>query len=162
MLAIMKDPRSGVFGVLALIVIVLGKWMAITKLLASGMTMWLIAAYIVSRFAIIDLAVWLPYARSKGGTGERLVKHACWKHRLWGIIFSIVLLIVFTGPGGVIFLGIGWGIGRILGLWFRRRLGGITGDLMGTCSEIVETSLLFTGAVFGDSIITFAGGVFLF
>ena len=162
MLAIMKDPRSGVFGVLALIVIVLGKWMAITKLFASGMMVWLIAAYIVSRFAIIDLAVWLPYARPEGGTGERLVKQACWKHRLWGLIFSIVLLIVFTGPGGVIFLGFGWGIARILGLWFRRRLGGITGDLMGACSEIVETSLLFIGAVFGDSIMNFTGGMFLF
>jgi adenosylcobinamide-GDP ribazoletransferase len=162
MLEVLKDPRSGVFGVLALILIVLGKWMAITKLFTSGMMVWLIAAYIVSRFAIIDLAVWLPYARSEGGTGERLVKNADWKHRLWGLIFSIVLLIVFTGPGGVIFLGFGWGIGRILGLWFRRKLGGITGDLMGTCSEIVETFLLFIGAIFGDSIMTFAGGMFLF
>lgn len=162
MLEVLKDPRSGVFGVLALIVVVLGKWMAITQLFASGMMVWLIAAYIVSRFAIIDLAVWLPYARSEGGTGERLVKQAGWKHRLWGLIFSIVLLVVFTGPGGVVFLGVGWGIARILGWWFRRRLGGITGDLMGACSEIVETSLLFLGAVFGDNIMNFLGGMFLF
>ena len=162
MLEVLKDPRSGVFGVLAIIVIILGKWIAITKLFASGMMMWLIVAYIVSRFTIVDLAVWLPYARSEGGTGERLVKQAGRMHRFWGLIVSIILLIVFTGPGGVIFLGVGWGIARILGLWFRRKLGGITGDLMGTCSEIVETFLLFTGAVFGDSIMTFTGGTFIF
>jgi cobalamin synthase len=36
---------------------------------------------------------------------------------------------------------------RLFGFWCRRRVGGITGDLLGAGSVLTETAVLFIGAV---------------
>jgi len=65
-LEIMKDPRVGAFGVLAVVAILLCKWVALVRLSEFGAP-WVVTAYVVSRTAMVDLAVALPYARKEGG-----------------------------------------------------------------------------------------------
>lgn len=154
MLAVMKDSRTGVFGVCAIVVSVLGKWIALVKLSDTGMFVWLTCAYVISRTIIVDIAVWLPYARPEGGTGAALIRGANTIHRLSSMIVCFVLIILLTGPGALVVFFIGWIIGRAFGFWCRRKIGGLTGDLLGACSEIVETSLLLIGAAWGNSIIS--------
>ncbi len=157
MLSVMKDSRTGTFGVLALVIALLGKWIMITVLSENCMMIWLVSAYVVSRTVMVDLAVCLPYARPKGGTGAEIVRGAKSYHRLWSIFLCISILLVVYGTSGVIMFIIGFIISRIFGYWCTRRIGGITGDLMGACSEIVETSILLAGAVFGDHLFVRAG-----
>ncbi|HDY89088.1 MAG TPA: adenosylcobinamide-GDP ribazoletransferase [bacterium] len=149
MLSVMKDSRIGTFGVLALVVNLLGKWIVITILSDSGIMIWLVGAYVVSRTIMVDLAVWLPYARSEGGTGAEIVREAQTNHRLWSMLSCILILLAVLGITGIAVFIIGFIIGRLFGYWCNNRIGGITGDLLGACSEIVETSLLLIGAVFG-------------
>ena len=106
---------------------------------------------------MVDLAVWLPYARPEGGTGAEIVRGAQSYHRLWSIFLCLLILLVVFGTSGIIMFIIGFIIGRVFGYWCTHRLGGITGDLMGACSEIVETSLLLVGAVYGDHFFFRAG-----
>ena len=51
----------------------------------------------------------------------------------------------------------GWALSIALGLWSCRRLGGVTGDVLGACSEIVETAVLVLAAAFGGDVLGLSG-----
>jgi len=152
MLAVMKDSRTGVFGVLALVLTVTAKWLALTVLVDQGLLLWLVAAYLVSRTVIVDLAVWLPYARPEGGTGSGVAGEARTVHRAVSMLICLAVLVFLFGLSGCLMLAAGLAAGRLFGLWCRSRIGGITGDLMGAASEIVETAMLFAGAAWGTEL----------
>ncbi len=145
-LEIMKDSRVGTFGVLALIAVFFAKWIAVTRMVGNGSTLWLIAAYVVSRTIQVELAYSLPYARASGGTGASFVNGALLRHRLGAWLIAVALLAAI-GPYGPVALVPGIAAALVLWYWFRRRLGGVTGDLLGASSEIVETLLLLLVAM---------------
>jgi len=145
-LAIMKDPRAGAFGVVALVLVLLAKWAAFSRLIETGAFHWVIPAFVVSRMAMVELAVCLPYARSEGGTAAPFVKGARTSHRFISLLTALALVLAWSGTAGLILMTAGWAASHILGLWFRRRVGGLTGDLLGACSELVETGLLLSCA----------------
>ncbi len=148
-LAIMKDSRVGVFGAIALVLVLLIKWVLIVRLIESGALIWLVAAYIVSRAMQVELAVWLPYARPEGGTGDSIVRGARPIHRTWALLSALIMLLTLGGYAGVLALGAGWAACRGFGWWCNRRVGGVTGDLLGAGSEIVETLILALFAIPG-------------
>ena len=150
MLFIMKDSHVGAFGVLALILLLLLKWGTVWYLIENQQLMFIAGIYIVSRTSMVELAVCLPYARSEGGTGGPFVNTAGGFHRYAAWIVSLLLLFVFHGLAGVMLFLAGGVLTWLLGFWFYRRINGITGDLLGTCSELVETGLLLF-CVFGLS-----------
>jgi adenosylcobinamide-GDP ribazoletransferase len=151
-LAIMKDPNSGPFGVIALIVILLFKWVALTRLIAIRQPIWLIAAFIVSRTVLVDLAVRLPYARQENGTGAPFVREARTSHLLAAYILAMILLLSLFGPLGAGVLMVGWLVSQGFKIWSMRRIGGVTGDVLGACSEVVETVILVLAAALAESL----------
>ena len=148
-LRIMKDPNTGAFGVVAIVVILLAKWAALARIAACGSLQWVVVAYIVSRTAQVDLAVAQPYARSEGGTGVAFVETAGWRHLLIALALAVLLLASFCGFDfrWAASLLAGLLISRLFGMYCRYRVGGVTGDLLGANSEIVETIILAAGAV---------------
>jgi adenosylcobinamide-GDP ribazoletransferase len=150
-LEIMKDSSIGTFGGTALVCVLLAKWVCFVRILDVGSLQWIPAAYIISRVAQIDLAVSQPYARSEEGTGSPFISGARWHHLLIGALLGCLLL------GGMFRSDFTWVIAgvaalliaRLFGLWCRRRVNGVTGDLLGACSEIVEVVVLTAGAVSG-------------
>lgn len=147
-LRVMKDPHIGVFGVVAIVVVLLAKWAALARLLAGDSPRWIIAACIVSRTAMVDLAVSQPYARPEGGTGAGFIGAAGWKHLLAAVAAAALLLAASCGPGlrWAAALLTGLLVSRLFGIYCRRRAGGVTGDLLGADCEIVETIVLAAGA----------------
>ena len=167
-LRIMKDSRIGSFGCIALVLVLLAKWACLARLLSLGRhAEWILAAYVVSRTAQVLLATSQPYARPEGGTAAAFVQGAGLRHAVLAMVAALILLGV---PGGVdwhtlLVAGVdgGWVYWKWLkqlsallilggvfaagfGMWCRRRIGGITGDTLGACSEIVETLVLAVGA----------------
>ncbi|MDD5309554.1 MAG: adenosylcobinamide-GDP ribazoletransferase [Deltaproteobacteria bacterium] len=156
-LRIMKDPRVGTFGVLALVAVLSAKWIAVTRLVETGTALWLVAACVVSRAVQVELAVTLPYSRAEGGTAARFVTGARPVHRLAAWSTALLLLAAVTGPLGLASLVAGFAAAKVLGRWFTRRVGGVTGDLLGASSEIIETALLFAFATAGNLLSPLAG-----
>jgi adenosylcobinamide-GDP ribazoletransferase len=149
-LAIMKDPHTGAFGVMAIILVLMAKWVACSRLMETGSMSWIVPACIVSRAAVAELAVCLPYARMEGGTAGPFVDRALPAHRFKALASALLLVVVFKGLAGtVVFMG-GWAACRLLGLWFLKRVGGVTGDLLGACCELVETGVLIACAAGGN------------
>jgi adenosylcobinamide-GDP ribazoletransferase len=151
-LAIMKDPHVGAFGVIAVVVIVAVKWVALTGLIAFGSSTYIIVSYIVSRTMQVELAASLPYARAEDGTAAPFVKDARFSHRFAALFFALVVLAGLCGPiTSAATMCLGWLVCRLFGWWCYRRVGGVTGDLLGACSEIMETIILFIGAIVGKT-----------
>lgn len=137
-LAIMKDPRSGPVGVVAVVLVLLLKYAALASLPLATMHAWLLAP-LLARMALTAAFVSTPYVRS-GGLGAGLVaapRMACVVALLAGMAVSLAF-----GLRGVLALAaallVGWA-------WRRaclRRLGGITGDTAGALAEAVECAVL--------------------
>jgi len=145
-LRIMKDSRTGAFGVLAIVCALLARWVAVARLVEFGGLLWLPVAAVVARAMTVELAVWLPYARPEGGTGRAFVDGARLSHYLWSVVSAWAILCIMLGPVGPLALGLGWLLVSPYGAWCRRRLGGVTGDLLGAGTEIVETAVLIVAA----------------
>ena len=145
-LEVMKDPRTGSFAVIALVLVLLTKWAAIARLAQAGAAEWIVAAVVVSRWAQVEMAVSLPYARAEGGTASAFVAEAKLSHRLLALVTAAAIMGSLFGVSGALAMSVGWICCTVFGAWCRRRYGGATGDLLGACSELVETALLLGAA----------------
>ena len=96
----MKDSHVGTFGVLALILILMAKWMALERIVSSGSMIWIILLLIISRDMMVELIVTLPYARTGQGMGKAFVDSASQRHRLFSHMLGLLFCIVF-GPLGL-------------------------------------------------------------
>jgi adenosylcobinamide-GDP ribazoletransferase len=148
-LAIMKDSHMGAYGVIALIVMLLGKWAALDRMIDAGGWLWIPAAFVLSRTMQVVLASRHPYARVEGGTGHPFVTEATGRRAGIAVLIALALVVLLVRSVTGLLLAAGGAAGLTLafGAWCRRRVGGVTGDLLGTCSELVELWVLVCGAV---------------
>jgi adenosylcobinamide-GDP ribazoletransferase len=139
-LEIMKDSRTGSFGVVALFVVLAVKTSAIEVLLSRQSWAFLPLAPVLGRFAMVAVAYKSRYARKEGGLGRSFVDHIS--------AFQILAASVTTGLCALLIAGIPSlapvlavlccvGLVRFLS---NRMIGGVTGDVLGAVNEIAETA----------------------
>jgi len=160
-LAIMKDSALGAFGVLALIVVLLAKWIAFERLISSCSVIWVFAISILSRDMLVELITTLPYAREGEGMAKPFIRNASMKHRLTSHIISFFFCLIF-GPLGLVLFAAGWFQAWVFGIRCRNQFGGITGDLLGTANEMLGVTLLIICALPGKSILSITGWGWVF
>ncbi|MFC3551609.1 adenosylcobinamide-GDP ribazoletransferase [Lysobacter cavernae] len=137
-LTIMKDPRSGPVGVVAVVLVLLLKFAALASIPASSW--WaLLLAPTLARAALVTAFLGTPYVRS-GGLGSGLVaapRVACWA----ALVATLVLCGAFGWRGGIALA-----VALLVFAWWRRaclrRLAGMTGDTCGALTELVEAAVL--------------------
>lgn len=144
-LAIMKDSRTGAFGAIAITLALIARTLATTRLIVSGAAVWLIASSAIARLMQIDLMVRLPSARPDG-TAAALVNGARWSHWILGLMSCAIIALPLCGTLGAAALIGAFFLNFAMGSWFKRRIGGVTGDLLGAASEISETCVLLCAA----------------
>lgn len=140
-LEIMKDPRIGSFGVIALCVLLFLKFAALARLAeAPHMLRWMIIPYLASRTVQVQLIVLLPYARAEGGTARSFIEGSSPKHCMLASVLAVALTYLIAGPWSVLFLAALMALTPLLAVWMKKTYGGITGDLIGMGSELTETA----------------------
>jgi adenosylcobinamide-GDP ribazoletransferase len=145
-LRIMKDSRVGAFGVIALIVALLLKFSLFLSLAGSGAPRVLLLYPVISRWGMVLLAYLSPYARAEGGLGQAMTLGVSPQVVTYASLSAGALSFTFLGGKGLVLLGAA-GLGVWLGsLYFQKRLGGITGDVLGAVNEVLEIVVL-TGAL---------------
>lgn len=143
-LEIMKDSQVGAFGSIALALTLLLKVVLFSSLLQADSAWCIVAAMVVSRTAQVFQCVTLPYARPTG-TAAAAVQRASTRHLSIALVICSALLL-FKGLPGLTLLPVGLAVAFLWGLYCKKRVGGITGDLLGATNEIVEMAVL-TGAL---------------
>src|SRR6185503_748131 len=93
-LEIMRDSRIGTYGTLALIFVILGKLNFLSLLTQGQAWRWMIVAHTTSRWAILPLCNWLPYARAEG-QGKLVAKQVSAVEIVIGsVTLALVLLLL--------------------------------------------------------------------
>lgn len=139
---IMKDSRVGAFGVLGLILVLLVKFAFFLALGDKGWRAEYILYPMVSRWSMVYLAYVSDYARPEGGLGQAMTTGVSPQVARGASLSAIILAVILLGfKGLVLWAGAGvliWLMSR----YFRRTLGGVTGDVLGAANEIVEVAVL--------------------
>ena len=135
-LEIMRDHVIGSFGAVALVVVLLfqasllgsvdGAWSALAAAAASG------------RWAALPLAAWLPAARAEGTALSNLSPVGV----ALGLLTACAVAVGVRGVDGLIAVGAAALTALVLGAFFRRWLGGVTGDTLGATSELAQATAL--------------------
>ena len=147
-LEIMKDPRSGAAGVIALVLVLLIKFVLISSVLLQHETeslLFLIAAPVLARAAVPALFLCTPYAR-KGGMGAIPAKFMSRRAVKLELLLLVLACIFVIRNGFIVLISI-----TIVFYLLRRmmimRIGGTTGDTAGAMVEIIESTVLLVAVV---------------
>jgi len=145
-LEIMRDSRIGTYGTLALIFVIFGKFTFLSSLPAGQIWRWLIVAHTASRWTILPLCAWLPYARAEG-QGKLVAKQVGILEIITGTVTLLLVLILLPWQAAVVAL-LATGLVTVLsGLYFRARIQGITGDCLGATNQLTEVVLYLTAVI---------------
>lgn len=146
-LEIMRDSRIGVYGVLALIFLVLSKLQLLSALAPAQIWRWLIVGHVAGRWAPLALGAWLPPA-SDEGLGRLVAKRSGALEMVIGTITVIIaLFLLLSWQAALIAFLVTALVTLFSGLYFRRRLQGITGDCLGAAIQFTEVALYLTAVI---------------
>lgn len=145
-LEIMRDSRIGTYGTLALIFLILGKLNFLISLPHGQIWRWLIVAHAVARWTTLPLCAWLPYARAEG-QGKLVAKQVGAFEII--IASAIVLLVLSLLPWKAALAAflVAAFLTLLSGLFFRSRLGGLSGDCLGATNQLTEVALYLTAVL---------------
>ena len=139
-LEIMKDSRVGSYGVLALVLVTLIRWSALTTVLAGGGLWGLVAVGALSRAPMAVLMAALPPARDTGlshATGRPSSQTA-----LLGAALAGAITCLFAGWAALPMLALVAITTALLARSAQTRIGGQTGDILGAAQQLAEAAAL--------------------
>jgi len=145
-LRIMKDSATGAVGMVFLILIILLKYLALLGALTAAGGVFVLLFPVAARWAMVPLASLAPYARREGGLGEAF---AGFRPGVLAASSAIAFLSSFIAGGvytiaPLLLLAL---LAYLSSAFFCRRLGGITGDVLGFQSEVSEVIYLLAAPV---------------
>jgi adenosylcobinamide-GDP ribazoletransferase len=144
-LEIMRDPRIGTFGAVALAVVVLVEADAVGSLAALGDAVAAFAtAGALSRAVAAPVAIVLPYARDEGGTGRVLSGRVSAAGAIVGCALAVGLATLLLGWDGIVTAGAVAATAAVAAFVWRAWLGGTTGDTLGATIQLGEVVALVT------------------
>ena len=140
-LEIMRDHSIGAFGAVALVLVLLLEVSLLAELGSRDLALVSFAAAgALSRWSPLPIALALPYARDEGqgrslATGSR--SRPCWSSSSWRRESPRSRSATAGGRarGGA-------GVALLLGLFYRRWLGGVTGDALGAATASSQAACL--------------------
>ncbi len=140
LLSVMADPHIGSFGVVALVTQILAKLVLLHHVPPNGWA-WIALIPAAARIGPLVWARLLPPLKA-GGLGAMVAKAVRPVDMIGWTSITLALGLLYpplaTAPLIVL----------TLSLWFRRKLGGVTGDVHGAGIELTETALLLAAMLY--------------
>jgi adenosylcobinamide-GDP ribazoletransferase len=143
-LTIMKDSRIGAMGMVAAVCCLAAKWIGISSI-EIHKNLWLLLVPAYSRGAVLIAIKWMPYGRPDGGTGHDFFDPPLRAADFWALALMVGLSLAMGWDTFTINMGFVLIVGSILA-WYRRKIGIVTGDMLGALIEVTEAGLFLIAA----------------
>jgi adenosylcobinamide-GDP ribazoletransferase len=144
-LDILKDSRIGACGTLAIVISVGLRLLLLANLPQGRLTAYLISGHVLCRWTALPLGFVLPAARESSSLGARIARQISGASLIIGTVFTAVIVaytlrramwMPFLSTLAVTFAS---------GLYYWRRIGGVTGDCFGATNQITEIVVYLCG-----------------
>ena len=141
-LKIMKDSRIGSYGALALMLVLLLKWQLLVELALYdpvAATTGFILAHTLSRVVAASLIFSESYVRDDDSSKSKpLAQHQGINELFILLLTGFLVLFWLKGLAAFSLLIILFGVRFLLASYFRRQIGGYTGDTLGAAQQISQ------------------------
>jgi len=149
-LVILKDSRIGSYGGAALTLSLLVRVLLLASLPLTQVPQYLIAAHVLCRWTTLPLSYYLAPARTQQaqagvGQGARIARLTTRGTLITGSIFTLAICIWILLTHAAAAIGITIVVTLLSGLYFQRRIGGVTGDCFGASNQLAEIAVYLTG-----------------
>lgn len=145
MLEIMKDSRIGTNGAVVLILYFIAKTVLISEIITTN-PKYLIIFPIIARLSTPVNAGLSNYARKSGMSNAIISENGIFE-AIFSLALSIILVFYIIDIKGIVAISIAFIFIIIFMLNVRKKIDGITGDIMGACLELTSILVLFLGIV---------------
>jgi adenosylcobinamide-GDP ribazoletransferase len=142
-LAIMRDSRIGTFGAVGLILFLMLEIVAVAELPGPWRWRVLVAVPAIARAAPPVLARLFGAARPDG-QGAAFVAGVGLGGAALAVVVALVVSVGVLDAVGLLAVAVPLAIAAVAGWWFARRLGGVTGDVLGAAVETTELTAMLT------------------
>ncbi len=149
-LLILRDSRIGTYGAAALTLSLLGRVLLVSSLPLTTVAAYLIAAHVLCRWTTLPLSYFLPAARPKSadgfdGQGARIASLISISSLIWGTLFAFALTAVLLGRHAIAPIVCVFALTLLTGVYYKRRIGGSTGDCFGATIQLAEICVYLCG-----------------
>jgi adenosylcobinamide-GDP ribazoletransferase len=145
-LRILKDSRIGSFGAIALILSLGARILLLATLPAGSVLNYLISAQVLARWTPLPLCASLQPARGPDGQAGRIAGKTSWFAVAFGSVLALApvcyLLRLAVWQPVLATLA----VAVVSGMYYQRRIGGVTGDCMGATIQLSEIAVYLCGA----------------
>ena len=143
-LLIMKDSHLGTFGVCGLICLLLVKFFALQSIAGHSQNLFavFILAHTVSRWSSLPLIHFNPYVSRNAKSGKSLLADANNEGRMMIASGLTLVILMLFGSNNIFNLILGVLLVILASQYFfRKSLGGITGDCLGATNQLTEVTI---------------------
>lgn len=144
-LDIMKDSRLGSYGALAIVLSVLSRVLLLGHLPATRLFAIVVAAEVLSRWTVLPLGFALPGARKQNGLGATLARQISSLSLVLGTVVAAGLVYWLMRGGAWLPCAAAVVVTLLSGLYYRWRLGGLTGDCFGATIQMTTVAVYLCG-----------------
>lgn len=144
-LLIMKDSRVGAFGVIGIFFILLIKFSLLSTFSAAQLPFILIAGHSLSRWAASTFILTHQYVReNEDSKAKPVAKQFLLPHFYIATIFGILPLLLFKNIYVLLLIIPVYTMKIYLGWYFKKWIGGYTGDCLGATQQLCEIIFYFS------------------
>jgi adenosylcobinamide-GDP ribazoletransferase len=149
-LRILKDPTHGTYGVIALVLSILLRVLALAALPVTTALLVLPAIHGLGRGGAVGLIVSMPPATGDG-LGAAHSRSGSSSGVLGGLLSAVAIGLALLGWWGALFAALAGAAALLIGVLAMRRISGFTGDILGATEQIIEVGLLIVAASLASS-----------
>ena len=137
-LEVMRDSRIGAFGVISLILLIGAKYLTLDQISTESIPYSLILMAVMGKNSMVLICYRSPYARSSEGLAKPFTENLGTREMALSLASAFGIALLLMGLKGIlVFLGI-----CLFSLGYRfffiKKLGGVTGDILGAANELSE------------------------
>ena len=145
-LLIFRDSRVGSYGAAALCLSLFARVILIATIPLSEIAQYLVAAHILCRWTTLPLSYFCAPARETEGQGARVAQLTTRNSLILGTAFSFLSVGLLLRWRSVAPLLFAIAVTLLSARFYKRKIGGITGDCLGATNQLTEIATYLCGA----------------